>query len=86
MSLKASVALGLVLFSACAVAPEDLGKRDQTIVGGTTANPADYPSVVGLEEAPGNWFCTGTLIASEWVLTAAHCVSDGSTTGLGRAG
>lgn len=82
MSLKASLALGLVVFPACAVAPDELGDRVQSIVGGVTANPADYPSVVGLEEAPGNWFCTGTLIAARWVLTAAHCVSEGPTTGL----
>jgi len=82
MSLKASLALGLLVVPACAAEPGALGENTQTIVGGVTANPADYPTVVGLEEAPGNWFCTGTLIAATWVLTAAHCVSDGPTTGL----
>ena len=73
--------LSLVLFAACTGSAE-LGTASQSIIGGQTANPADYPTVVALEEAPGSWFCTGTLIDSKWVLTAAHCVAEGPTTGL----
>jgi hypothetical protein len=44
------------------------------ILGGTPAQPGDYPSVVAIEVA-GKFECTGTLITAEWVLTAAHCIS-----------
>jgi len=43
------------------------------IIGGTATNVGDYPSVVVLEVGQG--LCTGTLITSEWVMTAAHCVT-----------
>ena len=72
----------LVLGLAACVSPANETQLAQPIIGGETANPAEFPSVVALEEAPGDWFCTGTLIASEWVLTAGHCVVDAPTATL----
>ncbi|HEX9925419.1 MAG TPA: trypsin-like serine protease [Anaerolineae bacterium] len=51
------------------------------IVGGTLASPGEYPWQVALVTAsqanPYNGqFCGGSLIAPQWVLTAAHCVVD----------
>jgi hypothetical protein len=57
------------------------------IVGGTLANATDYPWIVGIETlfvgvdsngVPG-WYkswCTGTVIAANKVLTAAHCATE----------
>ena len=74
-------ALVAVLFTAaCTTTPDGTRTVGQDIIGGESAQPSDYPTVVALEEQPGNWFCTGTLIAKNWVLTAAHCVAEGPTT------
>lgn len=43
------------------------------IVGGFYANPGQFPYQVALLRAR-QISCGGSLIASNWVLTAAHCV------------
>lgn len=65
-------ALLVVLATGCAV---ETSTTNQPIIGGQDASTATYKTVVALEETAGNWFCTGTLIDKDWVLTAAHCVT-----------
>ena len=43
------------------------------IVGGNEAMAHTYPWMAALF-VDGKYFCGGTLISDEWVLTAAHCV------------
>jgi len=42
------------------------------IVGGEVATPHEFPWQVGMF-IDGAYFCGGSIISDEWVLTAAHC-------------
>uniref|UniRef100_A0AAR2K822 Zgc:165423 n=1 Tax=Pygocentrus nattereri TaxID=42514 RepID=A0AAR2K822_PYGNA len=57
----------------CGVAP--LNTR---IVGGQDASPGSWPWQVSLKNNDGH-FCSGSLINSNWVLTAAHCLPSPGT-------
>ncbi|TNM87257.1 hypothetical protein fugu_007487 [Takifugu bimaculatus] len=49
------------------------------VVAGEDARPHSWPWQVSLQsDSSGRWrhVCGGTLISSEWVLTAAHCIDD----------
>ncbi len=55
-----------------------LGPGPRTIIGGEPASQQEFPWVVYIDTRRG--FCSGALIRTTWVLTAAHCVvePDGS--------
>lgn len=46
------------------------------ILNGTPADIEDYPFKVSLR-IYGEFFCGGSVITSQWVLTAAHCLEQG---------
>jgi len=51
-------------------------KKAQRIVGGTEVNPVNkYPWMAAIMNGAGTaQFCGGTLVASKYVITAAHCM------------
>jgi trypsin len=69
----------LVSLMGC-VAPATEGVIDQEIVGGTRVTTTDFPTVVALQHGAGNWFCSGTLVDKDWVLTAASCFDNNDAT------
>lgn len=69
-----------------AQAPDAAGAKpplvQPQIVGGQNANPGEWPwqTRVFITVGGGTFACGGSLIDEDWVLTAAHCVVDGSQT------
>ena len=63
-----------VLFTtACVVDPSgDVSTQTQALIGGTTAHTATFKTIAGIEDGTG-WFCSGVLVDSTHILTAAHC-------------
>ena len=55
---------------AASVAPSD------AIVGGSAAPEGAYPFMAAITDGSGFQYCGGSVIASGWVLTAAHCMVD----------
>ncbi|XP_051981765.1 elastase 3 like [Xyrauchen texanus] len=50
------------------------------VVNGEEANPHSWPWQVSLQYQSGaSWYhtCGGSIIATNWVMTAAHCISSG---------
>lgn len=50
-------------------------KPSPRIIGGQEAEPHSIPYQVLLEvySADGGWYCGGSLISENYILTAAHC-------------
>jgi len=48
------------------------------IVGGEEATPHQYPWMAALF-IDDKWFCGGSLISDEWVMTAGHCADGASS-------
>lgn len=73
-----AVALSATILAACTGGGDGFAvSTDQKgILGGTETSVGDYPTVVAVVIDGGrHGLCTGTLIAPDVVLTAAHCVS-----------
>jgi len=68
-----------IILVALAVSVNGCGQKSfhQGVVSGTTAQPNAWPWQVQLTRN-GRHFCGGSLIKPNWIVTAAHCVTDRS--------
>lgn len=80
MPLLVALAVTLLILPMAvgAAPPQDVNSPE--IVGGQEADPGEWPWQVALVRKGAdlyqNQFCGGTIIAADWVVTAAHCVKD----------
>jgi kallikrein len=54
--------------------PTTLSRRKR-VVGGRDSSPGEWCWQVALINSLNQYLCGGALIGTEWVLTAAHCVT-----------
>ena len=59
----------------CGIENDGHDPRDERIVGGFEAEEHEWPGIVALF-IDDMWFCGGSLITDDFVLTAAHCADE----------
>ncbi|KAJ8414848.1 hypothetical protein AAFF_G00023710 [Aldrovandia affinis] len=67
-----------LIAAACGCGTPPIEPAELRVVGGVGARPHSWPWQISLQyQRDGGWrhTCGGSLIATDWVMTAAHCIS-----------
>ncbi|HWG97985.1 MAG TPA: DUF1986 domain-containing protein [Pilimelia sp.] len=75
-----TVALGALLAPTSAASAAPVTTEPSYIIGGSTVSSAPWIAAV---HRNGQFTCSGTIISSQWVLTAAHCTGSGMSVRVG---
>ncbi|KAF7655242.1 hypothetical protein LDENG_00058770 [Lucifuga dentata] len=76
--MRMLVLLAFVVASTCGCGVPTFPPVLSCVVAGEDVRPHSWPWQISLQsDSSGRWrhVCGGTLISSEWVLTAAHCIN-----------
>lgn len=84
MGCYAWLAISTILTNSIGVWAEDkkeCGKEvkqdSKRIFGGSEVEQGDHPWIVSVHDDAGKYKCGGVMISKKYILTAAHCVTDG---------
>jgi V8-like Glu-specific endopeptidase len=71
--------LALVVLVTAGCTEPGVGTTERAVIGGSPTGNGMFPSVGALYDTTNNaFFCTGTLIAPDAILTAGHCIEAGA--------
>ncbi len=78
-TLTALPLCALLTMAGCVVVEDyEYDQTNNHIVGGVDGDITQAPWQVSLQSAQGQHFCGGSIVAANWVITAAHCVDGGA--------
>jgi secreted trypsin-like serine protease len=79
MTLRARWTVGATMMLLVSCASERVTSVEQGLVGGEPLTPIGRATGV---LSAGSERCTATLLAPDWVITAAHCLNTAGTVGF----
>lgn len=70
------IAIVVLFFTPIWALPTHNNRVSGRIVNGVVADHGQYPFAVGIIYYLGgkSYFCGGSLLTDEWIITAAHCI------------